>query len=148
MAERIGGRTRRATARASVLAQKRRHSLGLGIGRFFADASGEIIGQIATVADITELKQTEEALKARQGLLRNLIEVQENEKQRLCCEFHDGLIQYAVGTTMSLEAYQRDHSSSEGSEIIESAIRNLKGNRRRPADDSRHPSGRTRRFEP
>jgi PAS domain S-box-containing protein len=90
------------------------------------DPKGEIVGQIATVADITELKQTEEALKSRQGLLRNLIEVQENEKQQLCCEFHDGLIQYAVGTTMSLEAYHRNHLSSEGSEVIESAIRNLK----------------------
>lgn len=33
-----------------------------------------------------------------------LIEVQETEKQYLCHEFHDGLIQYAVGSLMALES--------------------------------------------
>ncbi len=46
--------------------------------------------------DITGLKNAEAALQSGQELLRDLIEVQENEKQLLCQEFHDGLIQYAV----------------------------------------------------
>lgn len=49
----------------------------------------------ATARDITEHK-----LKAQ--LLRNLIDVQEKEKQFLCNEFHDGFIQYAVGSLMLL----------------------------------------------
>jgi PAS domain S-box-containing protein len=63
------------------------------------------IGGIST--DITDLKQAHDDLKFKEALLRNLIEIQENEKQFLCHEFHDGLIQYAVGAKMSLEGYRR-----------------------------------------
>jgi len=55
-------------------------------------------------ADITEMEQARRALADREQLLRSLIEVQENEKQLLCHEFHDGLIQYAVGSKMLLES--------------------------------------------
>lgn len=51
---------------------------------------------VSTVVDITDLKRAQKVLESKQDLLRNLIEVQENEKQFLCHEFHDGLIQYAV----------------------------------------------------
>ncbi len=82
------------------------------------------VGGIAI--DVSELKRTEGALKARQDLLRNLIEIQENEKQRLCREFHDGLIQYAVGTKMLLDSYQQRNLSLEDSAIIDTAIGNLR----------------------
>ena len=75
--------------------------------------------------DITELKNAEAAVQSGQELLRDLIEVQENEKQLLCQEIHDGLIQYAVGALMSLEAYQRTHASTDDS-AIETAIGNLR----------------------
>jgi two-component system NarL family sensor kinase len=63
------------------------------------------LGGIST--DVTDLKVAHQELLAKQSLLRNLIEVQEDEKQFLCREFHDGLIQYAVGAKMSLEGYRR-----------------------------------------
>jgi PAS domain S-box-containing protein len=63
--------------------------------------SRTFVGGIAI--DVSELKRAEEALKQERDLLRNLIELQEREKQHLCHEFHDGLIQYAVGALMSLE---------------------------------------------
>ena len=43
-------------------------------------------------------------LAERERLLRTLIDIQEKEKQLLCHEIHDGLIQYAVGSKMRLEA--------------------------------------------
>lgn len=59
-----------------------------------------------TAIDITDLKRTEKDLQRKQDLLRSLIEVQEKEKQFLCHEFHDGLIQYAIGSLRLLEADQ------------------------------------------
>ncbi len=62
----------------------------------YQDSNGKrYVGGIGI--DITDLKNAEAALRSEQELLRNLIEVQENEKQLLCQEIHDGLIQYAVG---------------------------------------------------
>jgi PAS domain S-box-containing protein len=66
------------------------------------------LGGIST--DITELKRVRDSLEHKQKLLRNLIDIQEREKQLLCNEFHDGLIQYAVGSKMMLESCRDDHS--------------------------------------
>lgn len=64
-------------------------------------AGHSFVGGIAV--DITDLKRAEAALVAEQDLLRNLLDLQEREKQHLCHEFHDGLIQYAVGAMMALQ---------------------------------------------
>lgn len=92
------------------------------------DASGEIVGQIATAADTTHRKKAELALKARQDLLRNLIEVQENEKQRLCNALHDGLLKFAVGALMSLEGCRRTEGRSDAGSIDPAAEETLDNN--------------------
>lgn len=76
--------------------------------------------------DITELKRAEEELLAERDIMRNLIEVQEKEKQFLCHEFHDGLIQYAVGSLMALESLHSTAPALAASPIIESAIKSLR----------------------
>jgi len=68
---------------------------------FAEDRQVVAVGGIS--ADITELEQARRDLAERERLLRSLIEIQEKEKQLLCHEFHDGLIQYAVGSKMLLE---------------------------------------------
>jgi PAS domain S-box-containing protein len=70
---------------------------------------------VATARDITEQKSKAE-------LLHNLIEAGEKEKQFLCHEFHDGLIQYAVGSLMLLESYKQTNNPA----IIDEAIKNLR----------------------
>jgi len=67
------------------------------------DDSQQVIAVGGISADISDLQQARQTLIERERLLRNLIDVQENEKQFLCHEFHDGLIQYAVGSKMLLE---------------------------------------------
>ncbi|MFM8415451.1 MAG: PAS domain-containing protein [Planctomycetota bacterium] len=67
------------------------------------DEQGLVTGFVGTVLDVTRLDQASRELAEREHLLRALIDVQENEKQLLCHEFHDGLIQYAVGSKMLLE---------------------------------------------
>lgn len=81
------------------------------------------VGGIAI--DVSELKQAEEALKQERDLLRNLIELQEREKQHLCHEFHDGLIQYAVGALMSLEG-KADRSTDVRLREIDAAMMHLR----------------------
>jgi len=86
------------------------------------DESGAMIALGGISTDITDLKIAHDELNTKQRLLRNLIEVQEEEKQRLCHDFHDGLIQYAVGAQMLLEGYRQKHPSSE---VIDTVIGNL-----------------------
>lgn len=72
------------------------------------DADGGVcVGGISV--DITEAEEMRQRLSSKESLLRRLIDVQESEKQSLCHEFHDGLIQYAIGAKMSLEAFLREH---------------------------------------
>jgi PAS domain S-box-containing protein len=88
-----------------------------GLGRTY-------VGGIST--DITELKTAHEAMKKQETVLRNLIGVQESEKQFLCQEFHDGLIQYAVGSLMSLEGFQSKNPATDASGVIDAVVGNLR----------------------
>ncbi len=97
------------------------------------DEMGKMIALGGISTDITDLKIAHDALKKQRELLRNLIDVQENEKQFLCHEFHDGLIQYAVGSQMLLEGYRDEHPSSDAAAVIDTVI----GNLRKGIDDGR-----------
>jgi PAS domain S-box-containing protein len=83
--------------------------------------------------DISDLKRFEAQLTSQRQLLRNLIDVQEREKQFLCHEFHDGLIQYAVGSLMLLETCRQHPLPAEVSTLIDESIKNL----RRGIEDGR-----------
>ncbi len=89
------------------------------------DETGKMIALGGISTDISDLKESHEALQIEQDLLRNLIDVQEKERQFLCHEFHDGLIQYAVGSLMSLSSYHDKHPTSEAAATIEMVIGNL-----------------------
>ncbi len=70
--------------------------------------SGTIIAVGGISTDISELRKARRQLADREQLLRSLIQLQEKERQLICHEFHDGLIQYVVGSTMLLERLQAD----------------------------------------
>lgn len=80
---------------------ERRTYLSIKFPVFDASRTVTAVGGIS--ADITDLERARRELADRERLLRRLIDVQENEKQHVCHEFHDGLIQYAVGSKMLLE---------------------------------------------
>lgn len=89
---------------------------------------------VAGVAvDITELQRNRLALLEKQELLRNLIDVQEQEKQFLCQEFHDGLIQYAFGSMLLLESCRANLANPAVPTHLDTAISNL----RRGIEDGR-----------
>lgn len=90
------------------------------------DENGAMMALGGISTDITDLREAHEMQQRQQELLRNLIEVQECEKQFLCHEFHDGLIQYAVGSLMLLESFQRQHSNAPDTDKITMAIASLR----------------------
>ena len=99
---------------------------------FFQDnRGGRFVGGFSF--NVTEQRRAEQALRSEQDLLRNLIEVQEKERQFLCHEFHDGLIQYAVGSVMLLESYRDNPQAADNASKIDTAI----GNLRRGVEDGR-----------
>jgi two-component system NarL family sensor kinase len=73
-------------------------------------------------ADISDLERARGELAEREKLLRSLLEVQETEKQFLCHEFHDGLIQYAVGSKMLLEGLREGSLPESSRAAIDSVI--------------------------
>ncbi len=97
------------------------------------DVNGKMIALGGISTDITDLKEAQEALQAKQLLLQNLIDAQEREKQFLCHEFHDGLIQYAAGSVMLLESCRSHPQATDSAANIEMAILNL----RRGIEDGR-----------
>lgn len=99
------------------------------------DKKGAVIAVGGVSTDVTELEQTRRHLAQKEQVLRRLIEVQEQEKQLLCHEFHDGIIQYAVGAIMLLESLAEDDRtlSTEARETVTSAVACL----RRGVEDGR-----------
>jgi PAS domain S-box-containing protein len=90
------------------------------------DASGNVVALGGISTDISDLKEAHEALKKQEGLLRTLIEVGEQEKRFQCHEFHDGLIQYAVGSLFLLESLSTDNLSSEDASKLDIARTKLR----------------------
>jgi len=89
------------------------------------EPGGTVRGYIGTVLDVTELALARRTLADRERLLGNLLEVQEGEKQRLCHEFHDGLIQYAVGSKMLLESLRHAPLDEAARPVLESVVEYL-----------------------
>ncbi len=86
------------------------------------DERGQVtaIGGIST--DISERKRALDALEAEQELLRHIIEAQDQERQLIAYEIHDGLIQYLTGALMQLEAMHADDRPVPKQEAIESIL--------------------------
>jgi PAS domain S-box-containing protein len=99
------------------------------------DDKGQVIAVGGISTDVTELQQARLTIAQREQVLRRLIEVQESEKQQLCHEFHDGIIQYSIGAIMLLDSLAHDDRtlSDEARGTITSATACL----RRGVEDGR-----------
>jgi len=99
------------------------------------DEKGTVVAVGGVSTDVTELERTRLHLAQKEQVLRRLIDVQEQEKQLLCHEFHDGIIQYAVGAIMLLESLAEDDRtlSREARDTVTSAVACL----RRGVEDGR-----------
>jgi PAS domain S-box-containing protein len=97
------------------------------------DDAGNMIAVGGISTDISDLAAAHESLKKQEALLRSLIDVQEREKRFLCHEFHDGLIQYAVGAQLLLESLEHPARPADESVKLKAAV----GELRRGIEDGR-----------
>lgn len=89
------------------------------------DANGAVTGYIGTAVDITDRKRALESLESEQELLRHTIQLQDQERQLISYEIHDGLIQYVTGALMQLQALHEKAGSSEWVRQLEPALAGL-----------------------
>ncbi len=71
------------------------------------DEQGEIAFLIPEGRDISELKKAEEVIRKEQQLLRELLNLQEQERRLVAYEIHDGLAQQLAGAQMSFQAFEQ-----------------------------------------
>jgi PAS domain S-box-containing protein len=64
--------------------------------------NGRPVGIQGLIRDVTERRRAESALRKEQGLLKQLLELQERERQLISYEIHDGLTQHVFGAQMML----------------------------------------------
>jgi signal transduction histidine kinase len=57
-------------------------------------------------------------LNAAASLPNTLLDNQEREKQALCYEIHDGMIQYTTGALLLLDGYRRAHPTAKDTETL------------------------------
>ena len=90
------------------------------------DRRGKMLAVGGISTDITDITKAYQKLEEKERLLRNLIQVQEQEKQFVCYEFHDGLVQHATGSKMILESLLRRGDLDETcTNKIELVVRSL-----------------------
>lgn len=82
------------------------------------ESEGRVAAVIVCSEDITALRETERKLERERGVLRRLIDIQENERQLVAYEIHDGLAQYIAGAIMHIEAHLHVHEHHEPSDLV------------------------------
>ena len=92
------------------------------VGRVFTDDAGRPAVVHGVGFDISESRAAYDELAHRKAILRRLIEVQENERQILCHELHDGLIQYAIAAKMQLDSSRDEEDATVWARRIDAAI--------------------------
>jgi PAS domain S-box-containing protein len=86
------------------------------------DSAGQCSGIGGISTDITDRKKTADALEDERETLRNTIAVQDQDRQLIAYEIHDGLVQYATGGLMQLEAVRGHVQSPALAEQIERVV--------------------------
>jgi PAS domain S-box-containing protein len=97
---------------------------------FFADISNTRIVfhgrpcMIGIFRDITERKQTQDALGRERQSLWRMLQASDHERQTISYEIHDGLAQYLAAAGMQFQAYDslRESSPAEARKAYETAL--------------------------
>ena len=91
------------------------------IGYARTDSMGAVSSLFGTAQDITERKQTENALRASafqlQALSRRLVELQESERKELARELHDRIGQSLTALNINLSILENSLSSQASEEL-------------------------------
>ena len=90
------------------------------------DAQGTVTGVGGISIDVTERRKALDLLAAEQEMLRHTVEFQDQERQLVSCEIHDGLVQYATGALMQLEGIRHQMASEADAAKIEPVVEVLR----------------------
>ena len=82
--------------------------------------SGAIVAMMAVCRSILPLKESERTLQRERTVLRRLLEIQEQERQLVSYEIHDGLAQYLAGAMMQLQSLEHAAAPGRSRELRES----------------------------
>jgi PAS domain S-box-containing protein len=74
---------------------------------------------LGLVRDITERKQAEAAMKAEERLLRQLLDLLENDRKLVAFEIHDGLAQQLTGLLMQLQVMEAARERHAPAEVLD-----------------------------
>lgn len=86
------------------------------------DGAGAVVAICGMATDITDQKKTLADLEAEQDVLRHTIEVQDHQRQIITYEIHDGLVQYATGALMQLEAIRERLGSDTIGDALDTVV--------------------------
>jgi signal transduction histidine kinase len=75
-------------------------------------AAGRTVAALICCESILSLKQSQDNLEHERHVLKQLLEIQERERQLVSYEIHDGLSQYLTGAMMHLQALEHAASTS------------------------------------
>jgi PAS domain S-box-containing protein len=92
------------------------------MGHVYCDETGRPAVVRGVGFDVTERQAAFEELDQRKKILRRLIEVQENERQTLCHELHDGTMQYVIAAKMHLESICNSAASATQRQQIDAVL--------------------------
>jgi PAS domain S-box-containing protein len=86
---------------------------------------GRVVAALACCENIRPLKDTEQALTHERNVLRQLLEIQERERQLVSYEIHDGIAQYLAGALMHFQAYAHEQARHAAPRDFENGMRLL-----------------------
>lgn len=99
--------------------------------------AGRTAAALVCCHSILPLKNTERNLQHERHVLRQLLEIQERERQLVSYEIHDGLSQYLAGAMMHLQALEHDSRDAVPNRDLTESLRLL----RAAVDESRRLIG-------
>lgn len=81
------------------------------------DSTGEVEEIVIVHHDVTERKQIEQQLRAEEKVMRNLLDLQEQERKLIAYEIHDGVVQDLIGAQMRLDTFIQTRHVKEAGEL-------------------------------
>jgi PAS domain S-box-containing protein len=92
------------------------------------DETGKVIFLIPEGRDITARKQMEEKLHKEQQLLRNMLDLHEQDRKLVAYEIHDGLAQQLIGALYKFQSIEqlKDQDPNAAKEMFDGALQLLR----------------------
>lgn len=94
---------------------------------------GEVTAALVYSEDTLALKKSQDALHRERQVLRQMLEIQERERQLVAYEIHDGLAQFLAGAMMHLQALEHAAAPAGSGRELHESLRLL----RAAVDESR-----------